>query len=87
MSGKASQPSQIIKRSQLVDKGVYAELLSRRELEVLGFLNTHLTVEEISQEMYVAASTVRTHVRNIYARLGVHNRIEALQKAGELTLI
>jgi len=63
------------------------EPLSQRELEVLRFLNTHLTVVEISREMYVAPSTIHTHVRNIYGKLGVHNRIEAIQKASELRLI
>jgi LuxR family maltose regulon positive regulatory protein len=63
------------------------EPLSEREMEVLRFLNTRLSVEEISQELYVAPSTIRTHVRNIYGKLGVHNRIEAIQKASELSLI
>jgi LuxR family maltose regulon positive regulatory protein len=63
------------------------EPLSQRELEVLGFLKTHLSVEEISSELYVAPSTIRTHIRNIYSKLDVHNRIEAIQKAIELELV
>ena len=63
------------------------EPLSERELEVLGFLNTHLSTPEIAREMVLAPSTIRTHVRNIYAKLGVHGRIEAIQKARELDLI
>jgi ATP/maltotriose-dependent transcriptional regulator MalT len=63
------------------------EPLSERELEVLRFLNTNLSTPEIGREMILAPSTVRTHVRNIYAKLDAHGRIEAIQKANELGLI
>jgi LuxR family maltose regulon positive regulatory protein len=63
------------------------EPLSERELKVLRLLRTHLTIKEISQELFVAPSTIRTHVRNIYSKLGVHYRIEAIRKAGQLSLI
>ena len=64
-----------------------SEPLSERELEVLRFLNTNLSTLEIAREMILAPSTVRTHVRNIYAKLDVHGRIEALQKAKDLDLL
>jgi LuxR family maltose regulon positive regulatory protein len=63
------------------------ESLSERELEVLRLLNTHLSTPEIAREMVLAPSTIRTHVRNIYDKLDVHGRIEAIQKAKELDLI
>jgi LuxR family maltose regulon positive regulatory protein len=63
------------------------EPLSERELEVLRFLNTNLSTPEIAREMILAPSTIRTHVRNIYAKLGTHGRIEAIQKAKDLDLI
>ena len=63
------------------------EPLSERELEVLRFLNTNLSTPEIAREMILAPSTIRTHVRNIYAKLGTHGRIEAIQKAKGLNLI
>ncbi|MCL4562937.1 MAG: LuxR C-terminal-related transcriptional regulator [Chloroflexi bacterium] len=61
--------------------------LSERELEVLRYLNTNLSTPEIAREMILAPSTIRTHVRNIYAKLGTHGRIEAIQKAKDLELI
>jgi ATP/maltotriose-dependent transcriptional regulator MalT len=63
------------------------EPLSERELEVLRLLNSHLSVPEIARELTVAPSTVRTHVRVIYNKLGVHGRLEALQRARDLALI
>ena len=42
---------------------------------------TGLTVPEIAEELYLSPATVRTHVQNIYSKLGVHGRIEAIQVA------
>ncbi|MBN1933281.1 MAG: tetratricopeptide repeat protein [Anaerolineae bacterium] len=66
---------------------VLVEPLSERELEVLGLLRTHLTSTEISQHLYVAPSTVRSHIKRIYAKLGVHTRSDAIQRAVDLGLI
>jgi LuxR family maltose regulon positive regulatory protein len=63
------------------------ESLSEREMEVLRLLNSKLSVPEIAEELTVSPSTVRTHVRVIYSKLGVHGRLEAIQKARELGLI
>ena len=60
--------------------------LSERELQVLRLLNTTLSVPEIAAELHLAPTTVRTHIRNIYNKLGAHGRIEALQKAEEFDL-
>ena len=62
------------------------EPLSERELDVLRLLNSHLSVPEIASEMMLAPSTLRTHIRNIYLKLDVHGRLEALQKARDLGL-
>ncbi len=63
------------------------ESLSPRELEVLRLLGEGLTAEEIAERSFVAPSTIRSHVKAIYGKLGVHRRVEALRRAGELGLI
>ncbi len=63
------------------------EPLSERELQVLRFLDSTLTSEEISRELFVSVNTIRTHIRNIYSKMDVHGRIEAIQKAKDLSLI
>jgi LuxR family transcriptional regulator, maltose regulon positive regulatory protein len=63
------------------------EPLSERELEVLRLLNSKLSVPEIASELTVAPSTARTHIRVVYSKLGVHGRLEAIQKARDLGLI
>jgi LuxR family maltose regulon positive regulatory protein len=65
----------------------WIEPLSARELQVLKLLNTRLSVPEIAAEIHLAPTTVRTHVQHIYRKLGVHSRIEALQRGGELGLL
>jgi LuxR family maltose regulon positive regulatory protein len=62
------------------------ETLSDREMEVLRLLNTQLSVPEIAHELTVAPSTVRTHIRVVYNKLGVHGRFEAIQRAKDLKL-
>lgn len=68
-------------------KPALAEPLSERELEVLRFLTTDLSTPEIAQELVVSANTVRSHIKNIYGKLNVHNRIEAIQQAKTLGLV
>jgi LuxR family maltose regulon positive regulatory protein len=63
------------------------ESLSDRELEVLRYLATSLTSTEIAQELYVSPNTVRFHIKNIYSKLGVHQRAAAVERAKELGLI
>ncbi len=63
------------------------EPLSERELQVLRLLAAGLSSTEVAQELYIAVGTARTHIKNIYSKLGVHRRIEAITRAQELGLI
>ena len=62
------------------------EPLSERELDVLRLLGTDLGGPEIARELIVSLNTVRTHTKNIYAKLGVNNRRAAVRRARELDL-
>jgi LuxR family maltose regulon positive regulatory protein len=63
------------------------EPLSVRELEVLRLLGTDLDGPGIARELVVSLNTVRTHTRNIYAKLGVNSRRTAVRRAAELDLL
>lgn len=63
------------------------EPLSGRELEVLGLLAAGLSNPEIAQELVIAVSTVRSHLKNIYGKLDVHKRWDAVRRAEELGLL
>ena len=62
------------------------EPLSDRELEVLRLLGTDLDGPEIARELMVSLNTVRTHTKNIYAKLAVTSRRAAVRRAAELGL-
>jgi LuxR family maltose regulon positive regulatory protein len=63
------------------------EPLSERELEILQLLNGPLSTPEIAEQLVVSANTVRTHIKNIYSKLGVHGRSGAVRQAKELGLL
>ncbi len=62
------------------------EPLSEREHDVLRLLRTDLDGPDIARALVVSLSTVRTHTRNIYGKLGVNNRRAAVRRAEELNL-
>jgi LuxR family maltose regulon positive regulatory protein len=64
-----------------------SEPLSERELAVLRLLPTDLTGPQLAHELTVSLSTIRTHVRNIYGKLGVSSRRAAVRRATELDLL
>ena len=63
------------------------EPLSDRELEVLHLMAQDLSYKEIADQIMVSLNTVRTHVKNIYSKLMVHKRSQAIAKARELHLL
>lgn len=64
-----------------------ANLLSERELEVLGCLVDGLTTQQISSSLFISENTVKTHVRHIFEKLEVSNRAKAVGKALQMGLI
>jgi LuxR family maltose regulon positive regulatory protein len=63
------------------------EPLSDRELEILRLIDTGATNREIAAKLYIAISTVKTHINNLYGKLSVSNRVQALARARELGLL
>jgi LuxR family maltose regulon positive regulatory protein len=63
------------------------EPLSEREMDVLRLLSTGMSNPEIAQELFIATSTVRSHLKSIYGKLNVHKRWDAVHRAEELGLL
>ena len=63
------------------------EPLSARELEVLRLLGSDLNGPDIARRLFVSLNTVRTHTKNIYAKLAVTNRRAAVRRGAELHLL
>ena len=58
--------------------------LTQRELQILQLIANGKTNKEIAAVYFVEVSTVKTHVNNIYTKLGVSNRVEARLKYAEM---
>jgi LuxR family maltose regulon positive regulatory protein len=67
--------------------GRLPEPLSEREMEVLVLIATGKTNQNIASELFVAESTVKSHIKNIYHKLNVRSRTQALARARELHLL
>lgn len=61
--------------------------LSKRELEILSLLAQGLSNQEIAGKLFVSLSTVKTHIQNIFDKLDVKRRTQAVEKAKRLNLI
>jgi DNA-binding NarL/FixJ family response regulator len=57
------------------------EGLTERELEILGLVSKGLTNKEIGQQLYISDRTVQAHLSNIFSKLGVGSRTEAVMYA------
>jgi len=81
--GHAARPSSgVAGPTQLL-----VEPLTERELDVLRLINEGLKYQEIASRLFVSLNTVRTHTKNIYRKLDVNGRMEAVNKAKELDLL
>ena len=74
-------------RVTIKDVAGLPEPLSPREKEVLGLLAGRLTNKEISEELFISTATVKRHAHNIYEKLNVKGRREAVTKSVGLGLI
>jgi len=63
------------------------EPLSDREKEVLRLLPTGLSSTEMAEELTISVNTLRTHLKNIYTKLGVHSRYEAIESKRDRIVI
>ena len=64
-----------------------AEGLSERELEVLRLVASGASNQDAARKLFIAASTVKKYLENIYAKLAVGGRVEAIARAREMKLL
>ncbi|MEJ2357628.1 MAG: LuxR C-terminal-related transcriptional regulator [Deinococcales bacterium] len=67
--------------------GSLVDALTEREQDVLRLLETELSGPEMARELRVSLNTVRTHVKNVYSKLGASNRRSAVRRARDLDLL
>ena len=72
----------------VLDTALVSQLeLSKRELEILSLLAQGHSNQEIAAKLFVSLSTVKTHIQNLFEKLDVKRRIQAVEKAKRLNLI
>ncbi|MCK4898237.1 MAG: hypothetical protein KAS38_05645, partial [Anaerolineales bacterium] len=79
--GGKQRPGKALTKDDLI------EPLTRRERQVLVFLGKWLSDNEIAQKLVISPRTVKKHNSNIYAKLGVKNRMQAVEKAKDLDIL
>ena len=82
-----SQDSPLAARKKATLDPLSLDALSQREIEILHFLAGTLSADEIARKLFVSVHTVRSHMKKIYNKLGVHGRLEAVERARELQLL
>ena len=69
------------------DTGSLEEKLTARELEILKHLTTGVPLSAIAKQLHISQNTMKTHLRNVYRKLGVDGRHSAVEKGKKLLLI
>ena len=78
--------SRVSSMVKAINAEVLPEPLSEREIEVLRLVMVGMSNQEIAERLFISEGTAKTHIHNVYGKLGVHNRTEAAMRARELNL-
>jgi LuxR family maltose regulon positive regulatory protein len=81
------ESKEVAAKHMIVTDSEWIDPVSERELEVLHLLSEGLSRQEIASKLFLSPNTVKTHTRNIYSKLGVNNRMQAVGKARGLGLL
>jgi len=82
-----TEPEEAASTKPQVDRSGLIEPLSEREIEVLQLLATGLTNQTIATRLVLSVHTVKSHTRNIYGKLAVNNRTQAVNRARALGIL
>ncbi|MEU4691516.1 LuxR C-terminal-related transcriptional regulator [Actinoplanes sp. NPDC023714] len=81
------RPFRVLGAEHLLRADVVLDPLSERELEVLRYLPSVLTANEIAEELGISVNTIKAHLRSIYRKLGAARRREAVDRAAQAGLL
>ena len=74
-------------RSKKVLKKINIDVLSSREIEIIKYIASNLSNQEIADKLFISLNTVKTHLKNIFLKLEVDSRVKAVSKAKNIGLI
>lgn len=75
-----------IEKNEQLNMGV-VDNLTEREIEVLRYISYGLSNKEIGERLDMTINTVKTHIKNIYGKLQVNRRVQAVEKAKKLNIV
>ena len=84
VAASAKRPA---RESSTVSTPALVDPLTQRELEILRLLPTHLTYQQIADELYVSPNTIKSYIKSIYRKLEADKRSDAVSTANSLGLI
>jgi LuxR family transcriptional regulator, maltose regulon positive regulatory protein len=82
-----AEPEQVASSRSRGPESEMVEPLSERELEVLGLIAEGLTNQEVANRLYLSLHTVKVHTRNIFTKLAVKNRTQAVARGRALGIL
>lgn len=85
----ASKTLQLLRKSEKIEEIISDEdfNLSKREIEILENLKLGLDYQQTAEKLFISPFTVRKHIENIYKKLQVNNKMQAVQKASAHKII
>ncbi|RTL58515.1 MAG: response regulator transcription factor [Sphingobacteriales bacterium] len=66
--------------AEIIEKDKSNRMLSKREMEILQSIKKGYLYKEVGTELHISSETVKKHLRNIYNKLSVRNKTEAINK-------
>jgi LuxR family maltose regulon positive regulatory protein len=82
-----TEPEEAVSKKPLADQSGLIEPLSEREIEVLQLIAKGLSNQVIATRLVLSIHTIKTHTRNIYSKLAVNSRTQAIDKARTLGIL
>jgi len=67
--------------------GLIVDPITERELDVLRLLDSDSSNRDIAARLFISLDTVKSHTKHLYAKLGMHNRHQAITQARDLELL
>ena len=77
----------IINHTSVDEKQLEKSGISKRELEILQLINEGLSNQQIADKLYLSENTIKKHVSNLFLKLDVERRTEAVKKAKEMRIL
>lgn len=77
----------VVNNFSIDEKQIEKSGISKRELEILQLINEGLSNQQIAEKLFLSENTVKKHVSNLFLKLDVERRTEAIKKAKELRIL